>query len=164
MAAKLDEIDVRILKALQTNSRIPVLELAKRAGLSPTACSRRLSRLEKDGIIQRYCAEISPKVLGLEVTAFVNIRVQQSMQSAAVFRNAIMKLPNVRGCYLTAGHHDYIVWVRAKDMASLSKWVTDSLHSIASVRHTFTTVVLETIKDNPIPPVGDFVNAEGTLA
>src|ERR1700689_4044366 len=46
MAAKLDEIDVRMLKVLQANSRIPVLELAERAGLSATPCSRRLRRLE----------------------------------------------------------------------------------------------------------------------
>jgi Lrp/AsnC family leucine-responsive transcriptional regulator len=164
MAGKLDEIDVRMLKVLQTNSRIPVLELAEHAGLSATPCSRRLRRLEEEGIIQRYCAEIDPAVLGLELTAFVNIQVQHSAELAAEFRDAIMKLTNVRGCYLTAGDYDYLLWVRAKDMASLSTWITERLHSIPSVRHTYTIIVLETVKDDPISPVGDFVDAEGRLA
>ena len=135
-----------MLAVLQNNARIPVLELAARVGLSPTPCSRRLRRLEDEGVIEKYITVVNPKVLGFDVTAFVGVRVRHSPKLAAKFRAGISKLPGLRACYAVTGNFDYLLWVQAKDMASLSRWVLDYLHSVPSVLHTNTTLVLESIK------------------
>jgi Lrp/AsnC family leucine-responsive transcriptional regulator len=147
---KLDETDLRMLDILQNNARIPVSKLAEHVNLSPTPCSRRLRRLEDEGAIEKYITVINPKVLGFDVTALVGIRVRHSPTLAAKFRAAILKLPNLRGCYVVTGNYDYLLWVRSKDIASLSRWIQDNLHIIPSVIHTNTTIVLESIKTDLI--------------
>ena len=105
---KLDEIDFRMLEILQTDGRIPVLELADKVGLSPTPCSRRLRRLETEGIIANYYAALDPRAIGLDVTAFVSVRVRHSPELAAKFTAAIQKMPRFRGCYRLTGSYDYL--------------------------------------------------------
>ncbi|MGO9649577.1 MAG: Lrp/AsnC family transcriptional regulator [Terriglobales bacterium] len=146
---KLDEIDLRILQALQNNARIPVLDLAEHVGLSATPCSRRLRRLEDEGIIKKYVAVLNPKAMSLDVTAFLSVRVRHSPELAAKFRAAILQLPNIRGCYSVTGSYDYLLLVNAKDMQALSQWILEKVHSIPSVLHTHTSIVLESIKDEP---------------
>jgi Lrp/AsnC family transcriptional regulator, leucine-responsive regulatory protein len=65
--SKMDEIDLHMLEILKTGGRISVLELADRVGLSPTPCSRRLRRMESEGIIAKYHAALSPRAAGLEL-------------------------------------------------------------------------------------------------
>jgi Lrp/AsnC family transcriptional regulator, leucine-responsive regulatory protein len=146
---KLDEIDLRILQVLQANARIPILDLAERAGLSRTPCSRRLRRLEEEAIIKKYIAVLNPKFMNLEATAFVGVRTRHSPKLAAKFRAAILQLPNVRGCYAVTGGYDYLLSANAKDMQSLWRWVMEDLHHIPSVLHTHTSIVMESVKDEP---------------
>ena len=146
---KLDEIDLHILQVLQDNARIPILDLAERVGLSPTPCSRRLRRLEEEAIIKKYIAVLDPKVMGLDITALLSVRVRHSPELAVKFRAAILQLPNIRGCYSVTGSSDYLLWVNAKDMQALARWILDDVHSIPSVLHTHTSIILESIKDEP---------------
>ena len=145
----MDEIDLRILQALQDNARIPILELAERVGLSPTPCSRRLRRLEDEAIIKKYVAVLNPKFMNLELSAFLSIRAKHAPEMIAKFKAAILQMPNVRGCYAVTGDYDYLLWANAKDMQSLSRWVLEEVHRIPSVLHTHTSIVLESIKDEP---------------
>ena len=66
LMGKMDQIDLHMLEILETEGRISVLELADRVGLSPTPCSRRLRRLESEGIIAKYYAALGPNAAGLE--------------------------------------------------------------------------------------------------
>jgi Lrp/AsnC family leucine-responsive transcriptional regulator len=70
---KLDDIDRRILRALQRNGRIQNLELAKEVGLSPSPCLRRVRLLEEAGVIDRYVAVLNPAKLGLGLSLFVRV-------------------------------------------------------------------------------------------
>jgi Lrp/AsnC family transcriptional regulator, leucine-responsive regulatory protein len=153
---KLDEIDFRMLEILQTEGRIPVLELADRVGLSPTPCSRRLRRLESEGIIAKYYAAVDPKAVGLDVMAFVSVRIRHSAERAAQFTAAIQKMPDVRGCYRLTGNYDYLLRVHTIDMQSFSRWLQDRLHVIPSVLHTHTSIIMESIKDDPVFPLASF--------
>ena len=150
---KMDEIDFRMLEILQMDARIPVLDLADRVGLSPTPCARRLRRLESEGIITNYCATLNPKAIGLDVTAFVSVRVRHSPEMAAKFTAAIRKMSTIRSCYRLTGSYDYLLRVQASDMNSLSHWLQDKLHTIPSVLHTYTSIVMESIKDEPVFPL-----------
>lgn len=152
---KLDDIDFRMLEILQTDGRIPVLDLADRVGLSPTPCSRRLRRLEREGIIANYYAAVNPKAVGLDVMAFVSVRVRHSAERAAEFSAAIQKMLNVRGCYRLTGHYDYLLRVHAANMQSFSKWLQDRLHAMPCVLHSHTSIIMESIKDDPVLPLAD---------
>jgi Lrp/AsnC family leucine-responsive transcriptional regulator len=143
---KLDEIDLRMLEILRNNARISVLNLADRVSLSPTPCSRRLKRLEDEGVIEKYTALINPAALGFDVTAFIGVRVRHSPKWGAKLKAAMQQLPNIRGCYTVTGNYDFLLCVNVKDMASLTQWVHDKLYSIPQVLHSYTTIVLETIK------------------
>lgn len=87
--------------------------------------------------------------MGLDTTALLSVRVRHSPELAVKLRAAILQLPNIRGCYSVTGSSDYLLWANAKDMQSLSRWILDDVHSIPSVLHTHTSIILESIKDEP---------------
>ena len=70
---ELDDIDRRIVAALQAEGRLPIVDLADKVGLSPTPCQRRVRRLEEEGVITRYAALVSPSALGLGLQALVQV-------------------------------------------------------------------------------------------
>ncbi|MFT5484471.1 MAG: Lrp/AsnC family leucine-responsive transcriptional regulator, partial [Halieaceae bacterium] len=72
-----DRAERDILRTLQTDGRISNVELAERIGLSESPCFRRVKRLEEDGVIAGYCASLDQRKLGLQVTAFVQISLDQ---------------------------------------------------------------------------------------
>jgi Lrp/AsnC family leucine-responsive transcriptional regulator len=144
---KLDEIDFRMLEILQADGRIPVLELADRVGLSPTPCSR---RLESEGVIGKYHAAVNLKAIGVDVMAFVSVRIRHSAERTAQFSAAIRKMSNVLGCYRLTGNYDLLLRVHASDMQSFSRWLQNRLHSVPSVLHTHTSILMESIKDDPV--------------
>ncbi len=113
----IDRIDLSILRELQNNARLANVELAGRAGLSPSACSRRLERLEASGVIEGYQAVISNKALGQTITALVHITLKgQSEDQLVKFERAAMTCPYIVACFLMSGESDYLIRVSARDM------------------------------------------------
>ena len=113
----IDRIDLSILQALQHNARLPNVELAARVGLSPSACSRRLTQLEKDGVLESYQAVISNKALGQSITALVHITLEaQSEDNLERFERAVQTCPYIVTCFLMSGESDYLIRVNARDM------------------------------------------------
>lgn len=154
MAMKLDEIDRRILRALQRNGRIPNNELAQAVGLSPSPCLRRVRLLEEAGVIERYVAVIDGAKVGAGLTVFV--RVWFKTQDAAVtsqFAEAVRRLPEVMECYLTTGDCDAILRVATTDLNSYWRFQADHLTRIESVQSVKTDVPMETVKRSYDLPV-----------
>jgi Lrp/AsnC family transcriptional regulator, leucine-responsive regulatory protein len=117
MAAELDSIDRRILHEVVQDARISQMVLAERAGLSPTACTRRLHALEKKGVIKGYAAVVDASELGFMMTVHVHITLdKQSEDALSAFEREIAKCPDVVSCYLMSGNDDYLVHVQARDM------------------------------------------------
>ena len=91
---ELDDIDRKILRALQADAKITVGELADRVGLSPTPCQRRVKRLEEEGIITRYAALISPAAMGYGLQALVEVTLDDhSEKTVEAFEAAIRDRP-----------------------------------------------------------------------
>ena len=100
----MDRIDRMILSYLQENARISNIDLAQEVGLSPSACLRRVSLLEKSGVIQGYHADLSLEELGHSVLVLVHITLHgQSAEMMAEFEDAVQKVPQVLACFLVAG-------------------------------------------------------------
>lgn len=119
MAAELDDIDLRILAALQSNSSLTTAEVAERAGVSPTPCWRRIQRLEEAGYIKKRVALLDRDKLNVGVTVFVAIRTNQhSVEWLAKFHSALRDIPEVVEFHRLSGSIDYLVKAVVPDIAA----------------------------------------------
>jgi DNA-binding Lrp family transcriptional regulator len=152
---KLDEIDRRILRALQRNGRMQNIELAREVGLSPSPCLRRVRLLEEAGIIDRYVAIVDGEKVGQGLTVFVRVTFKtQDAESTRQFAEAVRRLPEVVECYLTTGECDAVLRVITADLNSYWRFQADRLTRIPSVQSVKTDVPMETIKRSfeiPLP-------------
>lgn len=147
MAISLDRTDLRMLAVLQTQGRIPVVELADRIALSATACQRRLKKLEDSGVIARYAAVLDPAALGLRIEAFVRVAIErQSKDATQAFEAAIRTRPEVRACYVMTGDQDFLLHVQVADLAAFAEFSMRVLIALPGVKDVRSSLVLEAIK------------------
>ena len=153
----LDDIDRRILGALQAEGRLPIVDLAERVGLSPTPCQRRVKRLEEEGVIDRYAALVSPPAVGLALQAMVQVTLDDhSEKTVEAFEAAIRARPEVVACYAVTGDMDFLLHILAPDLASFSEFAMKALLRMPGVRGTRSSFVMEAVKSDlvwaPQPP------------
>jgi Lrp/AsnC family leucine-responsive transcriptional regulator len=147
MTNTIDDTDRKILSVLTKEGRISNLELAERIGLSPTPCSRRVSRLERAGVILGYGAKISQRAIGNTVSVLVQVRLSmQTPTDIEEFMSAIERLPEITECLLVTGNVDYILKVETQDVEALRDFVLKELKAIPSVAETSTMLILDTVK------------------
>ena len=137
----LDDIDRKILAALQENGRATMQELADRVGLSLSPCHRRVRLLEERGVISRYAAMVDQKAIGLHVSVFISIKLaRQKEEDLNRFAKAISKWDEVLECYLMTGNRDYLLRVVAADLSSYEAFLKNKLtrlDGIASIESSF---------------------------
>ncbi|WP_172299700.1 winged helix-turn-helix transcriptional regulator [Pseudoruegeria sp. HB172150] len=113
---ELDETDRRILTALQKSGRMSNAELSDKVNLSPSACHRRVQRLESEGVIARYVALLDPRKLDRPATIFVEITLSGQTEDALdAFERAVARVPDLLECHLMAGTADYLLKISARD-------------------------------------------------
>jgi Lrp/AsnC family transcriptional regulator, leucine-responsive regulatory protein len=144
---KLDEIDRRILAALQEDGRITNVSLAKKVNLSPSPCLLRVKVLEKEGFIGRYVTLLNPSALGLGVNVFIQVRLEKQIEpSINAFEKAIGSRPEVMECYLMTGTSDYLLRVVVADLDEFQDFVTGFLSKISVVGNIQSSVALKQVK------------------
>ena len=147
--AKLDDKNTRILRILRLDGRISNLELAERAGLSPSACLRRVQELERDGVIKGYRAVIDPAKVGIGFVAYVSVGLNSHTKSAhEAFERAISRAPEVRECHNVTGTVEYLLRVEVADLADYKHWHTEVLGVLPQVQAITTFVVMDSPKDD----------------
>ncbi|MBT3660535.1 MAG: Lrp/AsnC family transcriptional regulator [Rhodospirillaceae bacterium] len=138
---ELDEIDRKILAAMQANARLRNVELAEEIGLSASPCLRRVRRLEDAGIISGYATLVDQKAVGLPVSVFIQVTLEKQIEPALdVFENAIQSWPEVMECYLMTGDADYHLRVVTADLAGYERFLMDKLtrlDGVASIKSSF---------------------------
>ena len=137
----LDKLDRAILKELQRRGRISNADLAESVNLSPSACHRRVQRLEKEGYIKEYVALLNPQKIGVATTVFVEIRLSaQADDVLESFENAVKRIPDVLECHLMAGTADYILKIVAEnteDFARIHRQFLTRLPAVAQMQSSF---------------------------
>lgn len=142
----MDRIDKMILSSLQENARISNIELAQEVGLSPSACLRRVSILEKSGVIEGYHANLSLDKLGHSVVVLVNITLHgQSAEMMHEFEQAVQKVPQVLACFLVAGESDYLLRIAAQSVGDYGRIHTEMLSSLPHVLRMESNFVMRTV-------------------
>ena len=144
---ELDRIDLMLLAALQGEGRLTNAELAERVHLSPSACLRRVQRLERDGVIAGYAARVDAERVGLGLQAFV--RVQLARHDAAsidAFSAFVGQWDEVVACHALTGDMDYLLQVAVRDLEHFSRFLLDRLLAQAGVADVNSSFVLRTVK------------------
>jgi Lrp/AsnC family leucine-responsive transcriptional regulator len=142
----IDAIDRIILNILQKDGRIANVDLAERAGLSPSPCARRVKNLEDSGIIARYAALIDQKAVGLPVNVFVNVTLERQVKDALQnFEAAILKRPEVMECYLMTGEADYFLRVVVADLDAYERFLVEHLTRIPGIANIKSSFALKQI-------------------
>jgi len=148
----LDKIDLTILDALQRNSRISNVNLAKEVNLSASPCLDRVKKLQAQGYIDRYGAVLNAEKLNFGLTAYVEVSLDKS--TSDVFDNfarEVQKIKQVAECDMVAGGFDYILKIRISSMAEY-RAVLGEIVDIPGVAKNRTFVVIEKIKiDQGLP-------------
>lgn len=157
----LDETDLTIMHALQADGRISNVDLAERAGLSPSTTLERVRRLERSGVIRGYTARIDPKALGHEVIVFVQVTMRDHDQATlARFEDAIARHPDVIECHHVAGDYDFLLKVLTRSVDELRKMLVERLSVLPGVGRIHTMLILSTVKQVLDVPLRESVPAE----
>lgn len=154
MKRNLDRIDRRILHELQNNGRLSIVELASRVNLTKTPCAERVRRMEREGIITGYHADLDASELGAGFVMVVLVTLSQtSDNSLETFNEAIARIPEVRTCLMVAGNFDYLLLVRTSDVTTYRNVLAEKIGRLPGVQQTHSYVAMEMVKDEKTIPV-----------
>jgi Lrp/AsnC family leucine-responsive transcriptional regulator len=151
---ELDATDRRILSALQREGRITNAELSERVNLSPSACHRRVQRLEQEGYLTGYVALVDARRLGRPTTVFVEITLQsQADELLDAFEREVRRVPEVLECHLMAGTADYLLKVTARDTEDFARIHRQYLSRLPGVAQMHSSFSLRTVLQTTALPV-----------
>lgn len=149
--ARLDDIDRRIIAALQVDGKMTTHALAERVGLSPSPCARRVRLLEKAGIIRGYTAVVDQKKIGLPISAFASIKLErQREEELDRFAAAVSRWPEVVDCYLMTGQRDYLLRIVVGDLEAYERFLKDKLTRLPGVASIETSFALGQVKRSEV--------------
>ena len=149
MKRNIDSYDLKIIRLLVEDGRMPVTELARRIGMSKSPCQARLKRLQSDGYILGFRAQVDNAKLNQEHVAFAEVTMSDTREQAlTAFNKAIKLIPEIEECHLIAGSFDYLLKVRTPNIVSYRKVLGESISSLPNVASTSTFVSMQSIKDS----------------
>jgi Lrp/AsnC family transcriptional regulator len=158
----MDRVDTKILIALQEDADLPLAEVAKRAGLSPSPCWRRMQKLLEAGVIRKRVALVDPEKLNVGVTVFVNIRTNRhDAEWSRQFCEGVAKITEVVEFYRLAGQVDYLLKIVVPSIAAYDK-IYNKMIKIAALYDVSSSFSMETIKYTTALPVS-YAEGEGRI-
>jgi len=144
--SRMDTLDIKILETLQRKGRISNADLAEKVNLSPSACHRRVQRLEEDGIIKDYVALLNPRTVNCPSTIFVEITLSgQADELLDKFEKQVARVPEVLECHLMAGTADYLLKVVAADTDDFARIHRQYLARLPGVSQMQSSFALRTV-------------------
>ncbi len=149
----MDTIDRKILHHLQTDSTLPIAEIAEHVGISSTPCWRRIQRLEKQGVIARRVAILNRKELNLAITVFVMIKTgNHSGEWLEGFSRHIESIDEVAEFYRMSGTVDYLIKIIVPDIAAYDA-VYKRIIKIDGLQDVSSSFAMEEIKFSTALPL-----------
>ena len=151
----LDLTDQRILEEIQRDGRIAFVDLADRVGLSKSPCLKRLRRLEKEGFIRGYHADLDPDKVAHGYLVFVQVKLENTRREyLEAFNASVAEVPQILACHMLSGGYDYLLKIRTRDMHAYRELLGDILSALPGVAQTSTFPVMEEVKDTSVLPIG----------
>ena len=151
---KLNKKDIILLDELQKDCRQGLKKLSRKLNMSITTVHERMKKLEREGVIKQYKAVVDPGKAGMDVAAFILVRVQyfQGSDEVSVSLREVAKkiasIPNVMEVHIIAGEWDILVKARGRNITEIGDFVIDRLRKIKGVGRSFTSTVWVTAKES----------------
>lgn len=153
MSANLDQIDRRILNALQKDAALSVDEVSERVGLSRNACWRRIKLMEEAGVIRGRVVLVDAAQVGCPLEVIVMVRTRaHDVGWMAQFQKVIRAMPEVMGAYRMTGDLDYLLRVRVADVPAYDAFYKRMISQVP-VSDISASFVMEEIKDTTALPL-----------
>ncbi len=151
--SELSQSERKILSALQLNGRMSNVELANTIGLSESPCFRRVRQLEENGTITGYSATVDQRKLGLEVTAFVQVDLDQcSEKETEGFMEAVRNEEYITECYAMSGDYDYLLKVVSRNIDHFGEVSMKRILKFPGVKNIVSSFNLLEVKNTKVLP------------
>ncbi|RKE95820.1 AsnC family transcriptional regulator [Sulfitobacter guttiformis] len=149
----LDEIDKRLLNALQQDAHLTAHQLAETLNLSPSQIGRRRQKLEADGVIRSYTAQLDPRRLGLSVQGFVQVHLgTHGPEHSRSFARLVATRAEIVSAWTMTGDADYLLRVYCEDLPALNRLIHEVLLPHKAVSRVHSQIVMDQLKrDGPLP-------------
>lgn len=141
----MDGKDHKIIAALQENARMPFIEISKRLHMSESAVRKRVKRMEREGVIERYTVVVNPPKLGYNAMAIVGLDVVPEKYLVVI--DELAKLEEVKKLATSTGDHMIMTVIWSHDNRELTDIVMQKIGRIEGVIKVCPAVILERIKD-----------------
>lgn len=142
----MDKFDTEILSFLQLNGRASFQEVGEVAGLSLSACHKRVKALEKDGVIERYAAIVNEDRIGLRTSTYVQVRLKdQQQETLDAFEAQVVTHPEIMDCVLMAGDWDYLIRILCNGVQDYERIHHDILTALPGVERVNSNFALRTV-------------------
>ncbi|MAG64882.1 AsnC family transcriptional regulator [Alteromonas sp. V450] len=150
----MDNVDKKILALLQQDGKLSNAKLAEMLNMSETPCWRRVKRLESEGYIESYQANLNKRKLGYGVLAFVQLTyIAHDTKTTAEFEAIISNCDNVLSCHNTTGNADFLLQVVAKDLDDYSQFVDTVLRKLPGISDISSSIALRELKSSTLLPL-----------
>lgn len=153
MPPPLDDVDHRLIEALQEDCKQPLGRLGELVGLSAPAVMERVRKLEGTGVITGYHAAVDGRRLGLDITSFIGVSINYP-KDIDRFLEELAGRPEVLECHHVTGGHTLLLKVKTRNTASLERLIS-RLRQVEGVTRTETMVVLSTATESSRVPLGE---------
>ncbi|AZV23648.1 MAG: AsnC family transcriptional regulator [Mesorhizobium sp.] len=152
----LDRVDRKILSAVQRNNRLTTEELGELAGLSATACQRRLKRLRDARVIEADVSIISPGAVGRPMLMLVSISLERDRSDIIDrFKQAIRRTPEIMNAYYVTGDADFVLTVSVRDMVEYEAFTRRFFYENPDIKGFSTMVVMDRTKVSLAVPIDE---------
>ena len=149
---QLDQIDRKILDYLQGQAKLTNVQVAQNINLSPASTLERVKKLERQGIIKSYHAQIDPKKLALETYVMMQITLHRlTTKSVTDFIESMGRIPEVVTCHQVVGDADFFVKVVTTDMAAYQQLVMDQFGKLQDIQCIKAFIITATVKETGVP-------------
>ncbi len=149
----LDQLDKKLLAALQKDAQLTAQQLGDMLHLSPSQAGRRRQRLEVEGFIKAYVARLKASLLGLHVQGFVQVHLAaHGAEQSKSFKRLVDITPEITDAWTMTGDADYLLRVYCADLSDLNRLIQDVLLQHPSVARVHSQIVMDQLKtDGPLP-------------
>jgi len=148
----MDRIDFEIIRLLRKNARISNKELAERIGLAASSCLVRLHRLQREGAIRGFHAEVDLTALGIQLQALTSVRLKRHARpEVEAFLEHILARPEVVRVHHVSGANDFLVQVCVTSALHLREFVLEAFTERTEVDHVETAIVYESWESWELP-------------
>ncbi len=152
---EIDKTDRKILAELLRDGRQKLADLSDSVGLSPTPLARRITRLERMGVIEGYTTRVNQDKLGLPLNAFIFVELEkQSRPALERFESALRRFDEVMECYLMTGSRDILIRVVAADLRAFDRFIEEGLMQTENIRSMRSSFALRTMIRRDLLPLG----------